>query len=63
MAVGQGDKELWMLEQLRDSGYRGSIGILGHVDDADAKVVVQRNLEGLKMLLTKMGDKKALETY
>lgn len=63
MTVGQGDKELWMLEQLRDSGYKGSIGILGHVDDEDAKVVVRRNLEGLKMLLTKMGDKKALATY
>jgi sugar phosphate isomerase/epimerase len=63
MTVGQGDKELWMLQQLKDSGYKGSIGILSHVDDEDAKVVLERNLEGLKTLLNKMGEEKALRTY
>lgn len=63
LTVGQGDKELAMLQQLKDSGYRGSIGILSHVDDEDARIVLARNLEGLKALLRKMGETKALKTY
>src|SRR5687768_8388583 len=63
MTVGEGDKELTMLKQLKASGYTGSIGILSHVDDEDAKVVLKRNLEGLKKLLKEMGEKKALATY
>ena len=63
LPVGQGDKELGMLQELRNSGFKGSIGILGHVDDEDAKAVLQRNLEGLKTLLKKMGEEKALATY
>lgn len=63
LTVGQGDKELAMLQQLKDSGYLGTIGILSHVDDEDARVVLARNLEGLKALLRKMGEIKALETY
>ncbi|HET9486854.1 MAG TPA: xylose isomerase [Chryseosolibacter sp.] len=63
VTVGQGNRELTMLQQLKDSGYQGSIGVLSHVDDEDAKVVLARNLEGLKMLLKKMGDSRALKTY
>lgn len=63
MTVGQGDKELLMLQQLKDSGYKGSIGILSHVDNEDAKVVLARNIDGLKVLLKKMGEEKALKTY
>lgn len=63
LTVGQGDKEQWMLEQLKASGYKGSVGILSHVDDEDAKIVLQRNLEGLKTLLKEMKEEKALATY
>ena len=63
LTVGQGDKELMMLEQLKTSGYKGTLGILSHVDDEDAKVVLARNIEGLKVLLKKMGEEKALKTY
>lgn len=63
LTVGQGDKELMMLKQLKNSGYKGSIGILSHVDDQDAKVVLAQNIEGLMSLLRKMGDEKALITY
>lgn len=63
VTVGQGDKELMMLEQLKKSDYKGTLGILGHVDDEDAKVVLARNIEGLKVLLKKMGEEKALKTY
>ncbi len=63
MTVGEGDRELQMLKQLKASGYTGSIGILSHVDDEDAKVVLKRNLEGFKKILKEMGEKKALATY
>lgn len=63
LTVGQGDKELAMLQALKNAGYEGSLGILSHVDNEDAKVVLQRNLQGLKTLLKQMGEDKALKTY
>ena len=63
LTVGQGDRELAMLQHLKASGYRGSIGILSHVEDEDARIVLQRNLEGLKMLLKQMRESEALKTY
>ena len=63
ITVGQGDKEMKMLQQLKDSGFKGSIGILSHVDNEDAKVVLKRNLEGLQSLLKEMGEVQALKTY
>lgn len=63
LTVGEGDEELAMLRQLKASGYNGTVGILSHVDDEDAKVVLQRNLKGLQKLLKEMGERKALATY
>ena len=63
LPIGQGDLELEMLKTLKASGYNGSIGILGHVSNEDIKIVLQRNIEGLKSLLKAMGDEKALATY
>ena len=63
LTVGQGDHEQMMLQELKNSGYHGSIGILSHVDNEDAKVVLQRNIEGLKILLKTMGEAEALATY
>ncbi|MEX2233683.1 MAG: xylose isomerase [Cyclobacteriaceae bacterium] len=63
LTIGLGDSELGMLQQLKDSGYKGTIGVLSHVDDEDAKVVLARNIEGLKKLLKEMGDGGALKTY
>jgi hypothetical protein len=33
------------------------------VDDQDVKVVLQKNLEGLKKLLKVMGEEEALRSY
>jgi hypothetical protein len=63
LPLGKGDQELQMLETLKRSGFNGSIGILGHVDDEDVKVVLTRNLDGLKSLLKIMGEEEALTTY
>lgn len=63
LPLGQGDHELEMLKTLKSSGYNGSIGILGHVENEDVKIVLERNLDGLKSLLKEMGEDKALETF
>lgn len=63
LPLSQGDRELEMLKTLKASGYNGTIGIIGHVENDDVKVVLQRNLDGLKKLLETMGDEHALATY
>lgn len=51
LPVGAGTHEGPMLRQLAASGYRGPIGLLCHVDDADAEEVLRANLEGLQRLI------------
>lgn len=63
LPVGEGDKELQMLTTLKNSGFNGTIGILSHIETEDAKVVLQRNIDGLKSLLEKMGDHESAATY
>ena len=61
--IGEGDRELELLKKLKASGFNGSIGIIGHTENEDVKVVLQRNLAGLKRLLGEMGETEALRTY
>ena len=61
--IGEGDRELELLKKLKASGFNGSIGIIGHTDNEDVKLVLQRNLAGLKKLLAQMGEATALGTY
>lgn len=63
LTIGEGDKELEMLKTLKQSGYGGSIGIICHIETEDAKVVLDRNLKGLRKLLEELGEKTALDTY
>jgi len=63
LPLGQGDQELAMLKTLKASGYNGSIGIIGHIENADVKVILERNIKGLQSLLKAMGDDQALATY
>jgi len=63
LPVGQGDEEASMIETIRKSGFTGRIGLLGHVEEEDVRVVLSRNLEGLREILRQQGDKKALKTY
>jgi sugar phosphate isomerase/epimerase len=51
LPVGSGEKEAEMIAILKENGFSGPFGILGHVEDADVETVLQGNLEGLKMLL------------
>jgi sugar phosphate isomerase/epimerase len=63
LTIGEGDQELGMLNILRETGYAGSLGILCHIETEDARVVLERNLTGLRSLLSEMGQDEALKTY
>jgi hypothetical protein len=39
---------------VRDSGYRGPIGILDHRPEIDAETSLRQNLDGLRKLLVDM---------
>ncbi|WP_145060451.1 sugar phosphate isomerase/epimerase family protein [Adhaeretor mobilis] len=61
--LGSGDLEGTMMRQLKEAGFKGHIGILGHVEEADVKDVLTENLSGMKKLLRRMGEAEALSTY
>lgn len=54
LPLGQGDLDLKLLRIIRDSGWRGPIGILNHTDE-DAEVRLQENLRGLEKLVGQGG--------
>ncbi len=51
LPVGSGEKEAEMVAILKDNGFNGPFGILGHVEEADVEKILQANLEGLKMVI------------
>ncbi len=63
LTLGKGDEELAMMTVISKSGYDGPIGILDHVSSADSEVILRQNIDGLKGLLQKLGDRDALKTY
>lgn len=56
LQLSQGDLDLKLLKVIRDSGYTGPIGILGHTSD-DAEQRLQDNLDGLNWLLAQLDGK------
>jgi sugar phosphate isomerase/epimerase len=56
LPLGQGDLDLELLKTLRDSGWRGPIGILNHTDE-DAEGRLQDNLDGLEWLVPQLDGK------
>ena len=56
LPLGQGSRDLDLLRIIRDSGYRGPIGILGHTQD-DAEERLRDNLDGLDWLLPQLDGK------
>ncbi|WP_435011165.1 DUF6797 domain-containing protein [Tundrisphaera lichenicola] len=58
LPLGQGSLDLALLRTIRDSGYRGPIGILGHTQD-DAEERLRDNLDGLDWLLQQLDGKPA----
>ncbi len=58
LQLGEGDLDLTLLKTIRDSGYTGPIGILGHTQD-DAEARLQDNLDGLDWLIPQVNGKAA----
>jgi len=53
MPLGQGDLDLRLLRIIRDSGWRGPVGILNHTDE-DAEAKLSDNLDGLDWLVAQL---------
>ena len=60
LPLGQGDLDLTLLKTIRDSGWRGPIGILNHTDE-DAEARLRDNLEGLEWLVSQLEGQAAGE--
>ncbi len=58
LQLGQGTLDLELLRTIRDSGYTGPIGILGHTND-DAEERLRDNLDGLDWLIPQLDGKPA----
>jgi sugar phosphate isomerase/epimerase len=56
LALGKGDLDLQLLRTIRDSGYKGRIGVLGHTND-DVELRLRDNLDGLDWLLPQLEGK------
>jgi hypothetical protein len=63
LPLGSGDDDLNLLRAVRDSGYRGPVGILNHREEVDAEQGLRENLDGLHRLLAELKDEAALRTY
>lgn len=50
LPIGKGDLEQGMIQLLKDEGFEGPWGVLGHVETADVKVILEENLAGLRTL-------------
>jgi hypothetical protein len=53
LPLAQGDLDLLLLRTIRDSGWRGPIGILNHTEE-DAEARLLDNLEGLEWLVPQL---------
>ena len=58
LPIGEGEREAQMIAELLQAGYDGPIGILGHVEDEDVALVLQRNLDGLAMITSSLNESK-----
>ncbi len=54
LPIGTGDEEFAMLRILKASGFDGTIGVLGHIENEDVKIVLERNLAGLQTLMKRL---------
>lgn len=56
LPIGQGDLDLQLLKTIRESGWRGPVGILNHTDE-DAEARLLDNLDGLDWLVRQVDGK------
>ena len=50
LTIGKGNFEKEMVRTLKDAGFDGPWGILGHVEDVDVRVILEQNIKGLNEL-------------
>ncbi len=50
LTIGEGDFEQEMIKILKEVGFEGPWGILGHVGEKDVEEVLQKNIDGLKRI-------------
>jgi sugar phosphate isomerase/epimerase len=50
LTLGEGEHDLTLLKTLRDSGWRGPVGILDHRPETDSEETLRANLDGLQRL-------------
>ncbi len=60
LPFGTGDDDLSILRRIRQSGYAGPIGILGHTEE-DANEKLKKELSGLKSILEKEAQQVSFE--
>lgn len=53
LPIGEGDHEYEMIKVLKNEGFNGPWGILGHIKTEDVKVVLEKNIAGLELLNAK----------
>jgi sugar phosphate isomerase/epimerase len=63
LSIGEGSEDVKLMRMIKDSGYKGPIGIIGHIYEEDVEQVLKRNLSGLKKILHELGDTLSLSTY
>ncbi|MEI6234425.1 MAG: TIM barrel protein [Planctomycetota bacterium] len=56
LVVGTGDLDLSLLKTIRDSGFKGRIGILNHTNE-DAETRLKANVDGLEKLTAQLNTK------
>ncbi len=61
--IGEGDAEAEMMRVMRESTYRGPVGIINEDTAPDAEVGLRMNMDGLKKIVKEQSDKAALRTY
>jgi hypothetical protein len=50
LTIGEGDYEKKMIGLLIDEGFQGPWGVLGHIENEDVKMVLERNIAGLNTM-------------
>jgi hypothetical protein len=63
LTLGEGEHDENMLKIIYESGFKGTIGIIGHTDGEDIQKVLERNLIGMKKILSDLNFNTARQTY
>ena len=63
LPIGDGKHDDQLIRLIRESGYTGPIGIIGHREELDAEESLKLNLTGLKSVLNRIHDHDAAATF